>query len=390
MPENETFGYGSFVNSSPTLTHESILQSLNRWFDFSDVGGKKLFYGLENFTGTEAEWNQVPLIFASRHPTYEQMKRIQAGEVETVLSELDGTLGGTITKSSVVTAGQPRLEALISFTDPGKESDYRAGKLSLSTGFFCDPGDDGKLNGKVRPNHVLLFRQDEQNQPRDYGAMLLNSQDLKEEIMTNTNQAGSGVQNAGRSISEKNRTQFASLLKGMQDFYNSLVGNDITIERENEKPPAAGANQKNDEENMVDTNELKNQVESAATVKKDADAILNAKEAEIASLKAERDAMNAKLLEVEQEKKEAAWTNEKKRLTPGSIHKPEDEAKLKDLFLNKPYEYLNTAKFAGIPETPREGIQNLPEIESVNSRAVDGMTVGFFNAKTKTYEGGLK
>ena len=103
MP-SDVIAFGDAITHAVSA-HETILQTLNRWMDFGE--GKRLFYGVENFEGTEPNWDKVPLIFALNHPDVDQMRRIEKGELNQVLKEINGSLCGEITSSEVVMAGQP-------------------------------------------------------------------------------------------------------------------------------------------------------------------------------------------------------------------------------------------------------------------------------------------
>jgi len=291
MP-SDVIAFGDAITHAVSA-HETILQTLNRWMDFGE--GKRLFYGVENFEGTEPNWDKVPLIFALNHPDVDQMRRIEKGELNQVLKEINGSLCGEITSSEVVMAGQPRLSSRVSFFDPSMEARYNQGELSLSTGFFCFPGNDGHLQGKVRPNHVLVFKQDERNQPRDLGAMFLNKQD--DNMPTDA-----AVTHAGRVISEKNKSRFKAAVEALRSLYADWTGEgaenaDLTWKKDEEEekkkkesgpgtPPAA-ANKEGD--GMGDIAEtLKNELATANQTIKDKESAIANKDAEIETLKKER------------------------------------------------------------------------------------------------------
>jgi hypothetical protein len=73
------------------------------------------------------------------------------------------------------------------------------GHLGISTGFLC--ADDGdKLTGELYPNHILVFFEDVNNLPADFGAGFLNKLNLRSDIMADGKDgdpAGNGGQNGG-------------------------------------------------------------------------------------------------------------------------------------------------------------------------------------------------
>ena len=395
MP-NDVSAFGEAITHAAS-SHEAILQSLNRWMEFE--GGKRLFYGVENFEGTEPNWDNAPLIFAKNHPDVEQMRRIEGGEIDAVLEEMGGSICGKINSSSVVRAGQPRLTSQASFFDPAMEARYKKGELSLSTGFFCTPGNEGRIHGKVRPNHVLVFIQDERNQPRDLGAMFLNK---KEENMTDA-----AVTHAGRVISEKNKSKFKAVMESLRSLYSEWTGEgegnkcddddenkssanaDLTWKKkEEEKKKKAGsegsgaapaaANKDGDE--MGDT-DLKKELDLALIAKKEMETSLANKDAEIETLKKEKEALTNQVASFEQEKKDAAWTTFKNKLRPGFIPKPEDEAAKRKEFEDNPVGFMNAVLDHQMkPPTKEEGKTHTGEGDS----APKG--IGVFNAKTLKWE----
>ncbi len=385
MP-SDVIAFGDAITHAVSA-HETILQTLNRWMDFGE--GKRLFYGVENFEGTEPNWDKVPLIFARNHPDIEQMRRIEKGELNQVLKEINGSLCGEITSSEVVMAGQPRLSSMVSFFDPSMEARYNQGELSLSTGFFCFPGNDGHLQGKVRPNHVLVFKQDERNQPRDLGAMFLNKQD--DNMPTDA-----AVTHAGRVISEKNKSRFKAAVEALRSLYADWTGEgaenaDLTWKKDEEEekkkkesgpgtPPAA-ANKEGD--GMGDIAEtLKNELATANQTIKDKESAIANKDAEIETLKKEKEALVNQVNQFEKEKKDAAWTAFKNRLLPGFIPKPEDEPAKREEFEKDPVGFMNSVLDHQMkPPTQEEGKTHTGEGDNTASTGI-----GVWNAKTQKWE----
>ncbi len=397
MPK-DVVAFGDAITHAVS-SHETILQTLNRWMTFEN--GRKLFYGVENFEGTEPNWDNAPLIFAKNHPDVEQMRRIEEGDIDSVLEEIGGAICGKINSSTVTRAGQPRLSSQISFYDPSMEARYNKGELSLSTGFFCSPGDDGSLHGKVRPNHVLVFIQDERTQPRDLGAMFLNKQ---EENMTDA-----AVTHAGRVISEKNKSKFKAVMESLRSLYSEWTGEgqenkysddddednksssnaDLTWKKKEEKGKkkigsegsgAAPAAANKDGDEMGD-NDLKKELDLALTAKKEIETSLANKEAEIKKLQEENVALSNKVATFEKEKKDAAWVAFKNKLPPGFIPKPEDEPKVRESFEQDPVGFMNKVLDHKMkPPTKEEGKTHTGEGDT------GPKGIGVFNAKTLQWE----
>jgi len=55
-----------FGHSAPAgESHTTALQALSRWMAW---GGERVWYGTENFDGTGANWDRVPVVHAQTHP----------------------------------------------------------------------------------------------------------------------------------------------------------------------------------------------------------------------------------------------------------------------------------------------------------------------------------
>ena len=208
-----------FGNAVKITTHDAVLFTLNRWLLY---GKGRIFNAVENFEGTESAWDKVPLIYAQEHPDpdliEEDLKKalesVQTGEGKT------GQLCGSISNTEVVIPGQPRLESKITFSDPVVEKRYKAGELSLSIAYRCTESkqEKGHLTGKVKPNHILIFVQDDANQPRDPGAMLLNKGEVAE--VDNVTK----FENTGRVISTANKSRFKQALDSLWGLFAEMAG----------------------------------------------------------------------------------------------------------------------------------------------------------------------
>jgi hypothetical protein len=367
----------------------TILQSLNRWFDFPEFK-KKLFYGVDNFTGTEPKWDESPLIYAKtqEHPTEKQMRRIEEGDLDEVLEEIGGTVCGSVSSSEIVISGQPRLTSQVTFFDPAMEARYEKGELSLSTGFFCTHDDDGKLIGKVRPNHVLVFDQ-KMAQPRDFGAMFLNSQNSNDgEDMTGNNETA--AVHAGRAISEKNKSRIKALKDSLDAWWNELTApvneGDGTGGGSNPAEPvkpATPVGNQDDDRMSNDEKETKHNLEKALTAVAEKETVIANQTAEIEKLKADLAAVNAEQARIANEKKETDWQAVKNRFAPGLFADPKKESEIRTLYDNGGAAWTNfVLDIKNRKPTTEEGSENPP----TGDTAPKQMTVGAFNAKKQNWE----
>lgn len=184
--------------------HEVILQALNRYLIYgSEEKQEKIFYGVENFEGTEPAWDVTSIIFQEdgQHPDLAEFEL----QPEQALKKINGRRAGRLAGSKVLRGpGQPRLTGKINFSDPEVERLYNAGELALSTALYARTK-DGRLDGKVRPNHILLFRPGK-TQPRDLGSMFLNSIFLE----SNDPKEGFSIDKLDKILSD-----FTNSIKGM-------------------------------------------------------------------------------------------------------------------------------------------------------------------------------
>lgn len=372
------FGNAVFIQ---TDAHETILQALNRWMKY-ETG--EYFLDAEAFQDTEAAWDKVPLIFAQEHPDdFDLVDNDIEAALQTVKDYQGnpGRLCGNLSHTAVLIPGQPRLTSKVKLTDPEVQNLYNQGKLSLSTGFTCWPGDDGHLTKKVRPNHVLVFVQGDKTQPRDKAAMFLNLQ--KEEDMEATH--------VGRVISEKNKSMFKQAIDLLTTLYNKMDPPKQADPDASEGDPAAGAcdedkkpaaNLEGDE--MAADTELKNQIEAATQTIAAKEAELVNKDAEIKTLKETSEALKNQLSTIEKAQKDAAWTALKNTLPPGLVDTPEKETALRNQAETAPLEFgKRIAELKMKAPTDQEGHD---QISAGSGTAATNKGIGVWNAKKREYE----
>lgn len=334
--------YGQIVGLSnkPGKTHDTILQTLERWLTYENGD---TFLGVDAFKGTEPLWEQVPAIFAQDHPDM----ALVTTDLDAAVKAVGGTLlpPGTVSNYQVVIPGQPRLIANTRFSDPTLQKLYDAGKLSLSTGFYAREK-DGRIVGQIEPNHVLIFEQDDQNQPRDRGAMFLNHEGHP---MPETEEKP----NKGAVFSKKNLSLIEQAVAALTAMLAGLK-NDVT-DSDTEKA-AKAAPTKTTEDPTMDTEKitaLENKVKEMTTAGEEYKNTITAKDAEIAKLTTEISEMkNKAALEAEN----TTWATLKNTLPKAWTNTPELETKARDEWkANKDAFLIKVATLKRTPETPEEG-----------------------------------
>jgi len=317
--------YQLYSNDVPGQTgHDVILQSLDTWRDYTDSTGetKKLFFGAENFEGTEPAWNGTKLIYGSRHP-----KTAFKVNSAAALKESDGRDVGAFVDPELVTVGSPRFEGQFVFTDPEVQALHDAGELQFSSGFISGITEDGRLSGKVTPDHILVFKKSKDGlQPQD-STFFLNATEAK---MT------------------EQPTEIAGLFAQILEAIKSLS----PARREKEQVSNAI-----DGHIMID--ELTNKIAVLnATIEQNTAAITE-KDAAIADLTAKVQAFETEKSAALEAKQESDWLNIKTTvLAPGLTATPELEAEQKTQWLNdKDGFYCNAIAAASKrpPVKPRNG-----------------------------------
>lgn len=169
-------------------SHDAILQTLDR-----KIGG--LCYREDAFNKTVNEWNGTPIIYADDHPDMKLFSK----NPSLALEKIKGTIVGTANKSHIDMNGHPRLMGNLQIDDPEVNQGIKDGKISHSTGFIALINEKKEVT-KVVPNHILVFRESETNQPKDKGAFILNKQEVDD--MGNESDAVSMLDNITNKIKE--------------------------------------------------------------------------------------------------------------------------------------------------------------------------------------------
>lgn len=216
----------SICGNHAQKAHRAILQTLERY-----IGG--VYFPAELFKQYVEKWNGIPIVYGPNHP--DPVKFLEDQEKE--LKRVGGRIVGKVSGAEVLNKGHSRLYANMELNDEYAEGLLNEGHLGISTGFLC--ADDGdKLTGEMFPNHILVFYEDVNNLPMDYGAGFLNKQNLKSGNMADGNEgdpAGNGGQNGGGNGGNGG---------------NGAAGNGAVILPENNLPPldsvqASGADLQN-------------------------------------------------------------------------------------------------------------------------------------------------
>jgi hypothetical protein len=160
-------GKGNFTES-----HDAILQTLN-----ANIGGD--FYPVDSFEENLDGWNNIPIIYAQRHPNPKKFEE----NVDDALAEINGEIVGYVTSPRIEVTGHPKLLAKPTFTKKQQELNefINSGKLSLSTGFFGSVVDGQVKN--IKPQHLLVFVEEGLAVPVDRGSGFLNAKHKLDELL---------------------------------------------------------------------------------------------------------------------------------------------------------------------------------------------------------------
>ncbi len=170
---NDRYFKGSIVPHNGALknhlhkSHKAILQTLER-----SIWG--IYFPQDLFKKYLDRWDGIPVIYGPQHPDITKFNE----NPEEELNRVGGRIAGVIQGVQIIQTGHPRLYADVNLTDEYAEGLIETGQLGLSTGFQC--ADDGyQLIGQIYPSHVLVFFEDQNNLPADYGAGFLNKRNIE-------------------------------------------------------------------------------------------------------------------------------------------------------------------------------------------------------------------
>ena len=341
--------------SQKAEVHDAILQTLNR-----EIGG--YCFPVEPFTQSVSAWEGIPVIYANDHPDMKLFVEDPAKALEAI----KGEVVGQVSKPYIATEGHPRLMAGITNTNTDVAQLIKDGQASLSTGFMGAADNESKILN-VTPNHVLLFKEDAENMPKDHGAVILNKEDLIE--FTNR-----GEIMEDHTISDK-------IKQPIIDLYNAVMGSG--------KPPDSGGDNSHNSgtltttevENMEEVKQLSDkleianksigdvtsklgiankQIEDLKTQATEKDSTLEVANKDIETHKATITGLETKVKEFEQKevdalkvKRDEQWTEIKNKLPPGLTHTEDDAKALRVEWDTDPYTF--SSKYVGIQNQEGRG-----------------------------------
>ncbi len=292
-----------FVLCQTGTEHETVLHALNRWLPYEEHG-TQVYLDSQFFKGTESQWNQVPAIFAPRHPDPD---KIREGRLQEALDEVGGRVCGSHSNATVYERGQPRLAIKTNFTDPEVQALYDEGKIAVSSGMRATFSPlTGRMSERVVPNHVLYFVPSDSFLPRDPSAMLLNAREVT-------------PMNDDKTILETMKAGFENIA--------AMLTNTKTP-----KPPAGDGAM--NEEKVTD---LMNQIEG---LKKSFADTNTAKDQQIADLKNQIEALTPTLDQIKNSAADIEWNGVKSTLPTGVLHGEGREDALRKLYTDDPRAFI--------------------------------------------------
>ncbi len=304
-----------------------------------------LEYSVENFSGTEPMWESRDLVvFVPPGKKVEHLDH--AAFTNDPLSEVNRLgyrIAGRLNNTRIITdQGAPRVvtQVMLTDTEAKKYADKR--QLGLSDAFDAMITPDGKLSGKVVPNHVLLFLKCAGKSdgfcgiPNDRGAQFNN---LSEETMTDDDTKG---------------------------ILSKILDNVTPKENPLQKTV----------DNLT--------VELAAK-----DAKIDALTKENEALKAAKTSLDNLMAEQETKAKDAKWAQIKNLLKPGLYHKPEDEKALRAAFEADAGAFMiaNIGNLQTVKPSPAKGAEAVGNLEDDDGKPFDtGAARGKLNPATGRFE----
>jgi predicted RNase H-like nuclease (RuvC/YqgF family) len=210
---------------------------------------------------------------------------------------------------------------------------------------------------------LLVFKRDEQNLPKDKGTYILN----KEEIVL-----ADQIENKGATISKENASELRGILDKLQALFKRMAG---TPEEEEPKESAPDTKK-------IEDQKMKEEMEALRKELEEKNKSLTELQARVEDQAKSIEAFKKKEDELKQKEMERSWESVKATLPPGLTHKEESEKELKELYFNKPHEFI--AKVSVIKpqkETSPEGEEHAFKENAISA----GRTVGYFDMNKKEY-----
>ena len=270
---------GAFTHTS----HDVQLQRLDIHLPYKGVASGRLKYAVDNFAGTESEWDRSLAVFVPpgvpiQHVDHAAFVRDPHGEARRLGFRIAGHHAATQVIGNG--PGEPRAITKAVFSDPEADQAAKEGKLSVSSGFDAKILPDGTIEGKVVPNHVLYFLR---NEKTAFGTP------------ASPNDAGAFVNN----ISESEMADDAAEIKGLTQSVKDLIG----LHKENPLQKTV--------DNLTADVQKRDETIDALTKERDA-------------LKADKALVDNILAEQETKAKDARWQAVKNLYQPALFHKEKE------------------------------------------------------------------
>lgn len=148
-----------YINNSCEIYANSLVNSLNTFVSES-------YFSKDAFEKSLPLWENVPLVFSSiGHPD----PFLFNSNREAALRAVDGRIIGRGLNPRIE---DNKLMLNLQICDQGALALQREGALSLSSGFIALRDSNKHLQHIESVNHILLFRKDENNKPKDRSVLI--------------------------------------------------------------------------------------------------------------------------------------------------------------------------------------------------------------------------
>ena len=357
-------------------SHDVTLQTLD-----ADLRGT--FYAKEAFEQSLNLWDGLPLVFAKKHPDFNDFERDQSH----ALKDINGKIVGSVTKPFINLTGHPRLMGKLDITDPEIDKLITNGAASVSTAFAYEANTDNVLIS-IQPNHVLIFQEDRQNYPKDRGSLIMNKEDDKipyldiilSEVRSfftailakaRDGESKAGLNSESKAEANSNKTKEVwekNKMDKVEELAVELQAKNIELATTNTQFEQL----KTSTAKTID--ELNTKISGYETAKTALESKLGSANEQITAFeKANADALTAQL--------DGQWdTLKKEQIPPGMTNKDEDEKALHTLFTEHPYEFITRlVTFNKVDGTNGEG-------EAYNAGGSSSIIHDVWNPETGKFE----
>jgi hypothetical protein len=202
---NVTVGNAKSAGKPLATFEQSIIQMLDRWVPDEQTG---MYFKAEAFPDSVKSWDGIPLVFANEHPDLDLFEK----DPQAALEKVQGRIVGQCSDTRYIQEGHPHIRSALEVTDKECVDLWNQGVLSLSTAFWATvSGTD--VQGDIKPNHVLLFKEDAENQPKDKGALIQKGQTMTDK---------QALTQEGRIISQSNADELNGIIGSLSAFLARL------------------------------------------------------------------------------------------------------------------------------------------------------------------------